>query len=221
MTKIGEYEAKSSGKLLKKGKFKFDFVYTSLLKRANQTMKICLNEMNINDIPIVYDWRLNERHYGSLQGLNKAETAKKYGEEQVHLWRRSYDISPPKLDLNDKRHPSNDIKYHKIHNDELPSGECLKDTIHRVLQLWEDEIASKILLGQKILIVAHGNSLRGLIKYLDKISDKDIIKLNIPTGIPLVYELDIKLNPINHYYLGNSNDVAKRVASIINQGKKN
>jgi len=164
-------------------------------------MQLCLDEMKISKIKKKEDWRLNERHYGALQGLNKAETAQKYGEDQVLLWRRSYDVPPPKLELNDKRHPKFDIKYSHLIKNELPSGECLKETFKRVLQIWDNDIAPKILSGQKILIVAHGNSLRALVKLLDKISDEDIIKLNIPTGIPLVYELDQQLNAVNHYYI--------------------
>jgi len=182
-------------------------------------MKICLDAMDISKINIQKDWRLNERHYGTLQGLNKAETAKRFGEKQVLLWRRSYNITPPKLESNDKRHPKFEIKYQKLNSNELPSGECLKDTVKRVLKLWKNDIAPKILSGHKILIVAHGNSLRALVKYLDNISDENIIKLNIPTGIPLVYELDIKLNPLKHYYLGEPNELAKRLASVISQGK--
>ena len=221
LTKNGENEAITAGKLLKEGLFNFDFVFTSLLKRANQTMEICLNEMNIDNVPIVYDWRLNERHYGALQGLNKDETAKKYGEKQVLLWRRSYDIPPPTLDLNDKRHPSFDIKYRKLKKNELPIGEGLNDTVKRVVQLWKNDIAPKVLSKKKILIVAHGNSLRALVKHLDNISNRNIIKLNIPTGIPLVYELDIKLNALKHYYLGDSIELEKKLADIVSQGKSN
>jgi len=221
LTKNGILEAKSSGKLLKKGQFKFDFIYTSLLKRAIQTMEICLNKNNTKNIPILYDWRLNERHYGALQGLNKAQTAKKYGEKQVLIWRRSYDIPPPKLTLNDKRHPINDLKYLKLKKNELPSGESLKDTINRVTPLWDNDIKPKILSGKKILIVAHGNSLRAIVKILDNISNEDIIGVNIPTGIPLVYELDMKLNPLNHYYLGETSELEKRLANVASQGKSN
>ena len=219
MTKKGKLEAESSGELLKKDQF--DFVYTSLLKRAIQTMKICLDKNNTKNIPIVYDWRLNERHYGALQGLNKAETAQKYGEKQVLLWRRSYDIPPPKLASDDKRHPRYDLKYQKININELPSGECLKDTINRVVPLWDNDIIPKIMLGKKILIVAHGNSLRAIVKILDNISNEDIIGVNIPTGIPLVYELDMKLNPLNHYYLGEASELEKRLANVVSQGKSN
>ena len=184
-------------------------------------MKICLNEMNNINIPIVYDWHLNERHYGALQGLNKSKMVKKYGEKQVFLWRRSYDTSPPKLELNDKRHPKFDLKYNKLKPFELPSSESLQDTVKRVVQLWENDIAPKIISGQKILIVAHGNSLRALVKFIDNISDEDIVKLNIPTGTPLIYELDIKLNPIKNYYLGDTNEIDKNVANILAQGKPN
>jgi len=177
--------------------------------------------MNIENIPVEYDWRLNERHYGALQGLNKSETAKKYGEEQVLMWRRSYDISPPKLDLNDKRHPKYDVKYHELQKNQLPSGECLKDTINRVNPLWNNHIVPKILSGENILIIAHGNSLRAIVKIIEKLSNEEIIDLNIPTGIPMVYELSNRLNPIKHYYLGESNEVQKRLTSIIAQGKTN
>ena len=221
LTKKGETEAKSSGELLKKEHFEFDLVFTSLLMRANQTMKICLNEMNINDISIVSDWRLNERHYGALQGLNKAETAKKYGEKQVFLWRRSYDIPPPLLELEDERNPKFDLKYKGLQKNQLPRGECLKDTVNRVLSLWENIIAPKIISGKRILIVAHGNSLRAIVKILDNISNEDIIGVNIPTGIPLVYELDMKLNPLNHYYLGETSELEKRLANVVSQGKSN
>ncbi len=206
---------------MKKNNHKFDFVYTSMLKRASQTMHICLNEMNIVDIPIFYEWRLNERHYGALQGLNKTETAKKYGEKQVLLWRRSYETPPPQLDTNDKRHPIYDLKYNEFNNNELPSGESLKDTVNRLLPLWKNDIVQRILLGHKILIVAHGNSLRAIVKILDQLSDKEIIRINIPTGIPLVYELDNKLNPINNYYLGDVNELEKRLTNVIQQGKIN
>ena len=221
LTKKGKLEAKSSGLLLKKGKFKFDFIYTSLLTRAIQTMEICLNQLNANNVPIVYNWRLNERHYGALQGLIKVETAQKYGEEQVLLWRRSYDIPPPKLELNDKRHPINDLKYHDINKDQLPSGECLKDTLDRVIPLWDGNIVPKILADHKILIVAHGNSLRAIVKILDKLSNEKIIGLNIPTGVPLVYELDNKLNTINNYYLCDSNELERKIADVKAQAKLN
>ena len=221
LTKKGINEAKSAGIILKKEFYDFDLVYCSVLKRAVDTMKYCLNSMRIKKISTEYDWRLNERHYGALQGLNKSETAKKYGEKQVLLWRRSYEIRPPLLDLKDNRHPKFDSKYQKLNQNELPRGECLKDTEERVMPFWENKIIPKILSGSKILIVAHGNSLRAIAKILKKISNEDIIKLNIPTGIPLIYELDKKLNPINNYYLGNPNDIQKKLVNVIEQGKSN
>jgi len=175
----------------------------------------------MHEIPIIYNWRLNERHYGALQGLNKTETAKHYGDKQVLLWRRSYDTSPPLLELEDKRHPKFDIKYQNLKKNELPRGECLKDTVNRVLHIWNKDIVPKILSGQRILIVAHGNSLRAIVKILDQISNEEIINLNIPTGIPLVYELDNKLNPIKNYYLGNLDKLETRLANIVSQGKSN
>lgn len=205
--------------MLKDASFEFDLVYTSLLKRAIHTMKICLEEMGLSKISTKNDWRLNERHYGALQGLNKAETAKKYGEEQVHLWRRSYDISPPKLDSNDIRHPNYDLKYKKLKKNELPSGECLKDTVNRVIPLWNNDIIPNVLSGKKILIVAHGNSLRAIVKIIDQISDEEIIDLNIPTGIPLIYKLDKKLNSLKNYYLGDLDELKKRLTDVISQGK--
>ncbi len=207
--------------MLRKELFSFDLVFTSLLNRAIQTMKICLKRMDIHDIPIQYDWRLNERHYGALQGLNKSETAKKYGDEQVFLWRRSYETPPPLLELEDNRHPQFDKKYKNLQKSEMPRGECLKDTVKRVMPSWQDTILPEIISGKKILIVAHGNSLRALIKILDQTSDEDIIKLNIPTGIPLVYELDKKLSPTKNYYLGNSSDLQEKLANIVSQGKSN
>ncbi len=206
---------------MKESQFKFDLAYTSVLKRANRTINICLNEMEISKTIVQKDWRLNERHYGALQGLNKAETAQKYGDKQVLLWRRSYDIPPPKLVSNDKRHPKYDLKYQKHKKNELPSGECLKDTINRVMPLWNNNIVKKILSGKRILIVAHGNSLRAIVKILDSISNEDIIGINIPTGIPLVYELDNKLNPINNYYLGDLDELEKRLGNVVSQGKSN
>ena len=200
LSRLGIDEAKKAGILLKKNDFSFDLVYTSCLRRANLTMDICLKEMLQPDVEAIYDWRLNERHYGSLQGLNKSETAEKFGDEQVFIWRRSYDTSPPPLDLNDKRHPTNDPKYNHIKS-LLPSSESLTDTYNRLLPLLTKKILKQVKLGKKILIVAHGNSLRAIVKYLDKISSDEIVNLNIPTGQPLVYELDFNLSPIKHYYL--------------------
>ena len=200
LSKNGISEAKNAGALLKKNSFSFDLVYTSCLKRANTTMDICLNEMCLLNIETIYDWRLNERHYGALQGLNKSETAKKFGDEQVFIWRRSYDTPPPPLKLNDKRHPLNDPKYNNVRSS-LPNSESLKDTYNRLFPLFTKKILKQVKLGRKILIVAHGNSLRAVVKYLDKIPDDEIVNLNIPTGQPLVYELDVNLSPIKNYYL--------------------
>ena len=182
-------------------------------------MNICLDEMSVENIPIYYNWRLNERHYGALQGLNKAETAAKYGDEQVHIWRRSYSTPPPKLELDDKRHPRFDEKYSDLTPSELPASECLKYTVDRFLPYWFEMIKPKIDLGKRVLIVAHGNSLRALVKYLDKVSDEEILGLNIPTGVPLVYELDENLNPIRHHYLGDQEAIAKKAAEVAAQGK--
>jgi len=219
LTENGIAEAQSSGQLLKDRSYSFNLVYTSVLKRAIKTMELCLTEMDLVDIPIKYDWRLNERHYGILQGLNKAETAKKYGDEQVLAWRRSYDTPPPPLNLDDERHPRFDERYDDLETSNLPASECLKDTVDRSLPLWHEMIAPNIQSGKKVLIVAHGNSLRALVKYLDKISDEEIVGLNIPTGVPLVYELDNELNPIKHYYLGNPEEINKKTDTIIAQGK--
>ena len=219
LTDKGKAEAKSSGQLLTEEGFEFDLVYTSVLKRATGTMDICLEEMKINNVPIIYDWRLNERHYGALQGLNKAETAEKYGDEQVLIWRRSYSAPPPPLDIDDERHPRFDDRYGDLYENELPASECLKDTVDRFLPYWHETIAPSIQSGKKVLIVAHGNSLRALVKYLDDISDKEIVGLNIPTGVPLVYELDDQLSTMKHYYLGDQDAIAKKTAAVVAQGK--
>ncbi|MBC8467707.1 MAG: 2,3-diphosphoglycerate-dependent phosphoglycerate mutase [Candidatus Marinimicrobia bacterium] len=219
LTEKGESEARESGKLLKKNGFTFDIVHTSVLKRAIRTMEICLSVMGLEKIPIQFNWRLNERHYGALQGLNKAETAAKYGDEQVHVWRRSYTTPPPKLDLNDERHPRFDERYSNLAPDDLPASECLKDTVDRFLPYWHNIIKPDIDSGKRVLIVAHGNSLRALVKYLDQTSDQEIVNLNIPTGVPLVYELDRKLNPIRSYYLGEQEAIAKKAAEVAAQGK--
>ena len=219
LTGIGESEARQSGQLLKYEGFKFDVVHTSVLKRAIRTMDICLKEMDIDDIPIHYNWRLNERHYGALQGLNKAETAAEYGDEQVHIWRRSYTAPPPKLKMEDERHPRFDERYSNLDSDDLPASECLKDTVDRFLPYWHEFIKPDIKAGKRVFIVAHGNSLRALVKYLDKISDEEIVGLNIPTGVPLVYELDENLNPIKNYYLGDQEAIAKKAAAVAAQGK--
>ncbi len=219
LTPKGEEEARSSGDILKAGGFEFDVIHTSVLARAIDTMKICMEEMGIDDIPTQYNWRLNERHYGALQGLNKAETAEKYGDDQVLIWRRSYDTPPPKLENEDERHPRFDERYSDLTPNELPASECLKDTVDRFLPYWHEQIAPDIMSGKRVLIVAHGNSLRALVKYLDEICDEEIVGLNIPTGVPLVYELDNNLSPINHYYLGDQDEIARKAAAVVAQGK--
>ena len=219
LTEKGEAEARESGKLLKEEGFQFDVVHTSLLMRANRTMEICLEEMGENDILIKYNWRLNERHYGALQGLNKAETAKKYGDKQVLIWRRSYSTPPPQLDADDEQHPRFDERYSDLDPNDLPASECLKDTVDRFLPYWHESIKLDIESGKRVFIVAHGNSLRALVKYLDTVSDKDIVGLNIPTGVPLVYELDESLKPIRNYYLGDQEAIAKKAAEVAAQGK--
>jgi 2,3-bisphosphoglycerate-dependent phosphoglycerate mutase len=202
LSEKGIEEAHRAGKALKQHGYTFDIAYTSVLKRAIRTLWITLDEMDLMWIPVVRDWRLNERHYGALQGLNKAETARKYGEEQVHIWRRSYDIRPPALTQEYERYPVNDPRYKNIPVDKLPLSESLKETAERFLPLWHNTIAPAVKQGLRVIIVAHGNSLRALVKYLDRISDEEINVLNIPTGIPLVYELNEDLTPLQHYYLG-------------------
>ena len=219
LTEKGEAEAKNAGELIKYENINIDLVFTSVLKRAINTMNICLSNMDHNNPQIFQDWRLNERHYGSLQGLNKSETAKKYGDDQVLIWRRSYDIKPPELDQDDDRHPRFDKKYKNLDSKNLPSSECLKDTVERFLPYWEGTISPNVKNGKKVMIVAHGNSLRALVKHLDKISDDKILGLNIPTGIPLIYELDESLNPIKNYYLGNQDEINEKINSVASQGK--
>ena len=219
LTEKGEAEARESGKLLKEEGFQFDVAHTSVLKRANRTMEICLDEMGEDNILIKYNWRLNERHYGALQGLNKAETAKKYGDEQVLIWRRSYSTPPPQLDADDEQHPRFDERYSDLDPNDLPASECLKDTVDRFLPYWHESIKPDIESGKRVFIVAHGNSLRALVKYLDTVSDEDIVGLNIPTGVPLVYELDESLKPIRNYYLGDQEEIAKKAAEVAAQGK--
>ncbi len=219
LTPQGTEEAQAAGEIMKAEGFVFDLAYTSVLKRAINTLHIALNKMDLVWIPVEKSWRLNERHYGALQGLNKAETAEQHGEEQVKIWRRSYDTPPPKLDPSDERHPGKDPRYVDLGETELPATECLKDTVERFLPLWHETIAPTIKSGKRVLITAHGNSLRALVKYLDNISDDDIIGLNIPTGIPLVYELDENLTPIRHYYLGDQEAIAAKAAAVANQGK--
>lgn len=219
LSEKGVEEAKEGGKVLKEEGFIFDVAYTSVLKRAIKTLNNVLEEMDLLWIPVYKSWRLNERHYGALQGLNKAETAKKHGEEQVKIWRRSYDVRPPVLELDDERHPALDPKYSTLDTKMLPGAECLKDTVERFLPFWNDTIAPSIKEGKRVIIAAHGNSLRALVKYLDNMSDEEIISLNIPTGTPLVYELDENLNPIKKYYLGDQEKIKKAMESVANQGK--
>ncbi len=219
LTEKGIEEAKNGGKLLKAEGFNFDIAYTSVLKRAIRTLWIVMDEMDLMWIPVIRDWRLNERHYGALQGLNKAETAAKYGEDQVKIWRRSYDTQPPALEVSDARYPGHDPRYANLTNNELPVTECLKDTVARFLPLWNDEIAPLVKEGKKVVIVAHGNSLRALVKHLDNVSEEEIISLNIPTGVPLVYELDEYLKPIKHYYMGDPEAIKKAMDAVANQGK--
>jgi 2,3-bisphosphoglycerate-dependent phosphoglycerate mutase len=215
----GRSEAVAAGQLLKSEGFVFDIAYASVLKRALNTLWSVLQEMDRVWIPIEKDWRLNERHYGALQGLNKAETAAKYGDEQVLVWRRSYDIPPPALEPSDPRYPGGDPRYAGIPAGEIPLTECLKDTVARFLPLWHDKIAPTVKSGKRVIIAAHGNSLRALVKYLDNVSDEDIINLNIPTGVPLVYELDADLKPIKHYYLGDQEAIASAMNAVASQGK--
>ncbi|PIU56778.1 MAG: 2,3-diphosphoglycerate-dependent phosphoglycerate mutase [Deltaproteobacteria bacterium CG07_land_8_20_14_0_80_38_7] len=219
LSEKGLEEAKRAAKQLKDNNFVFDVAYTSVLKRAIRTLWIVQDNMDLMWIPVHRSWRLNERHYGALQGLNKSETAKKYGNEQVHIWRRSYDIPPPALEKNDTRSPSNDPRYNELSLAELPLTECLKDTVERVIPYWNQTIAPAIKSGKRVVIAAHGNSLRAMVKYLDNVSDADIVSMNIPTGMPLVYELDENLKPLNRYYLGDPDEVKKAMESVANQGK--
>ena len=219
LTEKGVAEAKSAGRVLKEAGFTFDVAYTSVLKRAIRTLWLALDEMDMMYLPIKNDWRLNERHYGALQGLDKAETAAKFGDEQVLVWRRSYDTPPPALEAGDDRTSFGDPRYAGLDKGQIPLTECLKDTVARVMPAWDEEIAPQIRAGKNILISAHGNSLRAIIKMLDNISDTDIVGLNIPNGQPLVYELDADLKPIKHYYLGNQEAIAAAMAAVANQGK--
>jgi 2,3-bisphosphoglycerate-dependent phosphoglycerate mutase len=216
----GRQEALDGGRVLKAEGYTFDVAYTSVLKRAIRTLWTVLDEMELMWIPVYRSWRLNERHYGALQGLNKAETAAKFGEDQVKIWRRSYDIPPPPLTADDERFPGHDPRYRGLSKAELPLTECLKDTVARFLPLWHETIAPAIKSGQKVLIAAHGNSLRALVKYLDNIPEKDIVELNIPTGMPLVYELDDDLKPMKRYYLGDPEKVKAAMDAVAAQGKK-
>jgi len=218
LSEEGIKEATLAGQRLKEKGYNFDVVFTSVLERAIVTFNIVADVLKCHHIPVVKSWRLNERHYGALQGLNKSETAAKYGEEQVKIWRRSYDLLPPSLESTDPRFPGNEEKYGLIPKDYLPSAESLKDTMNRVLPFWYDQVCPAILSGKRVLISAHGNSLRAIIKHLDNISEKDILELNIPTGVPLVYELDKDLKSIKRYYLGDEEEIKKKLASVVNQG---
>jgi len=219
LSEKGIEEAGEAGVHLKDAGFTFDIAYTSVLKRAVRTLWIVLDAMDLMWIPVQRDWRLNERHYGALQGLNKSETAKAYGEDQVLVWRRSFDVQPPPLETTDPRYPGHDPRYEHLKESELPKTECLKDTVHRFLPFWNHTIAPGIRQGRKVLIVAHGNSLRALVKHLDQISDDQIVHLNIPTGIPLVYELDASLKPVKSFYLGDPEAVKKAMAVVAKQGR--
>ena len=217
LSEKGVREATEAGRLLREGGFEFDVAFTSLLKRAIRTLWIALEETDRMWIPVVKDWRLNERHYGALQGLDKAETAAKYGMEQVHVWRRSYDIPPPALTKDDERWPGRDPRYRDLKPEQVPLTESLKDTVARFLPYWHEAIAPAVASGRRVVIAAHGNSLRALVKYLDGVSDQEITELNIPTGVPLVYELGDDLKPIRHYYLGDPEAIAKATAAVAGQ----
>jgi 2,3-bisphosphoglycerate-dependent phosphoglycerate mutase len=219
LTATGVAQARAAGELLKENGYEFDVAYTSVLRRAIWTLWHALDTMERTWLPVVNDWRLNERHYGGLQGLNKADMAKQYGDEQVLIWRRSYDTPPPALEADDPRGQRQDIRYAKLDPAQIPLTECLKDTVARVLPCWNEVLAPAIRAGQRVLVAAHGNSIRALVKYLDQVSDQDIVGINIPNGIPLVYELDDDLKPIRSYYLGDAEAAAKAAAAVANQGK--
>ncbi len=219
LSEKGFKEAHEGGKTMLREGYTFDVAYTSVLKRAIQTLWIALEEMDLMWIPVHRSWRLNERHYGALQGLNKAQTAEKFGADQVKIWRRSYDTPPPALSADDERFPGKDRRYASLTREELPLSECLKDTVARTLPYWHDTIAPAIRAGQRVIVAAHGNSLRGLVKYLDNISDDEIVGLNIPTGIPLVYELDDNLKPLRHFYLGDPEAAARAAQAVADQAK--
>jgi 2,3-bisphosphoglycerate-dependent phosphoglycerate mutase len=219
LTPTGVAQAQQAGRLLKEGGYDFDIAYTSVLKRAIWTLWHALDQMDRTWLPVAHSWRLNERHYGALQGLNKGDMAKQYGDAQVLVWRRSYDTPPPVLEADDPRGQRQDVRYAKLDPEQVPLTECLKDTVARVLPFWNDAIAPAVRSGKRVLIAAHGNSIRAMVKYLDGISDTDIVNLNIPNGVPLVYELDADLKPIRSYYLGDADAVAKAAAAVANQGK--
>ena len=219
LTENGRREAQAAGELLKREGYTFDIAYTSVLKRAIRTLWLTLDAMDLMWLPVVHSWRLNERHYGALQGLNKAETAAKFGEEQVLIWRRAYAIAPDPLQPGDPRWAGNDPRYKHLKPEEIPATECLKDTVTRVVPFWKDSIAPALTRGRRVLVAAHGNSLRALIKYLDGISDDEIVGVNIPTARPLVYELDADLKPLKHYYLGDAAEIERAMAAVAAQGK--
>lgn len=219
VTDLGRSEAREAGGLLSAGKYDFDIAYTSVLKRAIKTLGLVQEEMNLEWLPVVRAWQLNERHYGSLQGLNKTEMAEKFGEAQVKIWRRSYDVPPPALELTDERHPRFDRRYASLTPEQLPATESLKNVLERVLPYWRSTLVPEIKSGKRVLLVAHGNSIRALVKYLDNISETEITELNIPTGLPLVYELDQDLKPIKNYYLGDPEEAVNKAAEVANQGK--
>jgi 2,3-bisphosphoglycerate-dependent phosphoglycerate mutase len=219
LSEKGVMEAHEAGQTLRKEGYVFDIAYTSVLKRAIRTLWIMLDELDQMWIPVHNSWRLNERHYGALQGLNKAEMAAKYGEQQVQVWRRSYDVPPPALEVSDQRYPGSDPRYRNMGKSEIPACESLKDTVNRFLPYWHETLAPAIRSGKRLLVAAHGNSLRALVKYLDNVSEIDIVKLNIPTGIPLVYELSNDLNPIRHYYLGDQEKIRRAIEFVAAQGK--
>jgi 2,3-bisphosphoglycerate-dependent phosphoglycerate mutase len=219
LSEHGIHESEKAGSILMEHGFTFDVAYTSVLKRAIRTLWIVLDEMDLMWIPVIRDWHLNERHYGALQGLNKSDTAKEFGEEHVKLWRRSYDVRPPVLEMEDLRHPRHDPRYKNLRPDQLPEAECLKDTVERVVPYWNEIICPRVKSGQSVMIVAHGNSLRALVKHLDHISDSEIVEMNIPTGIPLVYEFDEELQPSRHYYLGNEENIQAAIQAVANQAK--
>jgi 2,3-bisphosphoglycerate-dependent phosphoglycerate mutase len=221
LSEQGVAEAHAAGRLLKEAGYVFDAAYTSVLRRAIQTLWITLEEQNLEWIPVTNAWQLNERHYGALQGLNKTEMAEKFGEAQVKIWRRSYDVPPPALELTDARHPRFDPRYAALTPSELPATESLKLTLERVLPYWQAVVAPALRANRRLLVAAHGNSIRALVKYLDHISDAEIPELNIPTGIPLVYELDAELKPLKHYYLGDAEDAARKAEAVASQGKAN
>lgn len=220
LSERGVAEAHEAGRTLLGEGYTFDVAFTSLLKRAIKTLWIVLEQMDLMWIPVHRSWRLNERHYGALQGLNKAQTAAKYGDDQVKVWRRSYDVRPPELSLDDDRHPGKDPRYRTLRPEELPSTECLKDTIARALPYWDETIAPHVRAGERVVICAHGNSLRGLVQYLDNLSEKEVVELNIPTGIPLVYELDRVLKPVRHFYLGDPEAVRRAAQAVADQGRR-